>query len=72
MRVTSDDQFIITTGRDGIIVVYEIKDKDARGLKLKEGYSRQSDEIIVTRADIEDIKNTKDACKTSLQDYNAP
>lgn len=49
MRVTADDQFLITTGRDGVIIIYEIKDKDARGMKLKEGYSKPSDEILVTR-----------------------
>lgn len=55
-----------------MIIVYEIKDKDARGMKLKEGYSRPADEIIVTRSDLEDLKNTKDQCKASLADLNAP
>lgn len=60
MRITSDDQFLITAGRDGVIIVYEIKDKDARGMKLKDGYSKAAEEIIVTRSDLEDLKNTKD------------
>lgn len=43
-----------------MVIVFEIKDKDARGMKLKEGYSKSSDEILVTRADLDDIKSTKD------------
>ncbi len=57
MRVTSDDQYLITAGRDGTIIIYEIKDKDARGLKLKEGFSRPADEILVTRSDLDDLKS---------------
>lgn len=38
MRITADDQYLITAGRDGVIIVFEIKDKDARGQKNKEGY----------------------------------
>ncbi len=48
MRVTADDQYLITAGRDGAIVIYEIKDKDARGLKLKEGISKPAEEILIT------------------------
>jgi cilia- and flagella-associated protein 57 len=49
MRITNDDKFLITAGRDGCVLVYEIKDKDARDGKYKEGYSKASDEILVTR-----------------------
>jgi hypothetical protein len=34
MKVTCDDHYIITAGRDGCIMLFEIKDKDARGLKF--------------------------------------
>ncbi len=49
MRITNDDKYLITAGRDGCVLVYEIKDKDARDGKYKEGYSKPSDEILVTR-----------------------
>lgn len=64
LRVTSDDQYLISAGKDGAIIVYEIKDKDARGLKLKEGFSKPADEILVTRSDLDDLKTTKDQLKT--------
>jgi len=60
LRVTSDDQYLISAGRDGTVIVFEIKDKDARGLKLKEGFSKPADEILVTRGDLDDLKSTKD------------
>jgi hypothetical protein len=66
MRISHDDRYLITSGRDGCIMVYEIKDKDARGGKYKEGYSKPSEEILVTRADLDDLKTNKDGLKTSL------
>lgn len=63
LRVTSDDQYLISAGRDGVIIVYEIKDKDARGIKYKEGFSKAADEILVSRPDLDDLKSTKDALK---------
>ena len=50
--------------------MFEIKDKDARGLKLKEGFSMAADEILVTRGDLDDLKSTKDQLKTQLGDLN--
>jgi len=49
MRISSDDHYVITAGRDGCILVFEIKDKDARGIRLKEGYTKESEEILVTK-----------------------
>lgn len=62
--MTADDQYLISAGRDGTVIVFEIKDKDARGLKLKEGFSKAADEILVTRGDLDDLKSTKDQLKT--------
>lgn len=49
MKITSDDKFLITAGKDGCVMVFEIKDKDARDGKFKDGYSSHSNEILVTR-----------------------
>ena len=39
MEVTNDDMHLITAGRDGCIIIYEIKDKEARGgLRRNEGF----------------------------------
>jgi hypothetical protein len=34
-------------------------------MKLKEGYSRYAEEILVTRSDLEDIKNTKESSEAA-------
>ena len=41
-------------------MIFEIKDKDARGAKGRTGYQRFADEILVTRADLDDLKANKE------------
>ena len=53
MEVTNDDLHLITAGRDGCIIIYEIKDKEARGgLRRNEGFPDFSDEVLVTKEEI--------------------
>jgi len=52
MRVTNDDHHLITAGADGTLILYEIKDKEARGMKLREGFSSFADEVLVTREEM--------------------
>ena len=40
-------------------MLFEIKDKDAKG-KIKVGYPKFADEILVTRADLDDLKSNKE------------
>ena len=68
MRVTHDDQFLITAGRDGCLMIFEIKDKEARGMKIKEGFSKNSDEILITRTELDSIKDLTDQADQSLTD----
>jgi hypothetical protein len=35
MKITADDHYIVTAGKDGCIMLFEIRDKDARELKHK-------------------------------------
>lgn len=40
MKVTVDDQHLVTCGKDGVINVFEVKDKEIRTIKKdKDGYS---------------------------------
>jgi hypothetical protein len=48
-----------------------VKDKDARGIKYKDGFSKASDEILVSRPDLDDLKSTKDQLKMQQGDLNA-
>ena len=56
MRTTPDDTHLVTAGRDGCIMFFEIKDKEARGVKLREGFIGDADEILITKGDLEDLK----------------
>jgi cilia- and flagella-associated protein 57 len=56
MRVNFDDQFLVTAGKDGCLILFDIKDKEARGNKLRDGFLGSPDEILITRGDLEDIK----------------
>ena len=35
IAVTSDDKYLISAGRDGCLMVFEIRDKEARSDKIK-------------------------------------
>jgi len=54
LRVTHDDNYLISSGADGVVCLFEIKDKETKGAKLSEGYSRPSNEILITKVEIED------------------
>jgi CMP-N-acetylneuraminic acid synthetase len=34
--VTADDRYLISAGKDGAVMIFEIRDKEARSDKLKE------------------------------------
>jgi len=68
MEVTNDDLHLITAGKDGCIIIYEIKDKEARGgLRRNEGYPAFSDEVLVTKEEIQGIEND---LKNKMRDLN--
>lgn len=69
MKVTSDDKYLVTAGRDGCVMVFEIKDKDARGFRSRDGYSKFSEEILATKSDLDDLRNQKDNLNTQLQEF---
>lgn len=70
IRVTHNDKWLISAGKDGCILIYEIKDKDARGHKIASGYSKPSQEILVTRGDLDDLKHKKEDQNTKLLEVN--
>lgn len=68
MRVTHDDHYLVTVGKDGVILVYEIRDKEIRGIKLRDGISKYADEILITKSDLDDLRGKKEQEKTALQE----
>lgn len=35
MLVTKDDKYVITCGNDGVLMIHEIKDKEAKGTRIR-------------------------------------
>ncbi|XP_022105499.1 cilia- and flagella-associated protein 57-like [Acanthaster planci] len=56
MRITYDDQYLVTVSEDATLMIWKISDKEGRGLKRDKevGYA---EEILITKSDLEE-KNT--------------
>ena len=53
MKITFDDQFLITVSEDACIIIWKICDKEGRGLK----YDRDvpyAEEVLITKSDLEE------------------
>jgi hypothetical protein len=55
LSVTSDDKYLITAGKDGALMVFEIRDREARSDKLREVLPI-SNEILITKTDMDTLK----------------
>lgn len=53
MRITYDDQFLITVAEDSSIVLWKIQDKEGRGLKRDKEVG-WAEEILITKSDLEE------------------
>ena len=53
MKITCDDQYLITASDDGCVMIWKIQDKEGRGLKRDKevGYA---EEILITKSDLEE------------------
>ena len=65
MRISYDNNFLFTAGKDGCLIIYEIKDRDPRGGLIKrergEGAIMQfSDEILTEKPEMDDIYSVRD------------
>ena len=65
MRISYDNNYLFTAGKDGCLIIYEIKDRDPRGGLIKrergEGAIMQfSDEILTEKPEMDDIYSVRD------------
>jgi len=51
---------LVSAGKDGVIIIFEIKDKEAKSLKLREGFPKYADEILVVKRYLEELKAHKE------------
>lgn len=69
--VTADDKFLVTSGRDGALMVFQIRDKEARSDKLREVLPI-SNQILITKTDMDTIKAEIDNLKQEKKDLEGP
>lgn len=53
MKITFDDQFLITVSEDATIILWKIQDKEGRGLKRDKEVG-WAEEILITKSDLEE------------------
>lgn len=53
MKITYDDQYLITVGEDASILLWKIQDKEGRGLKRDKEVG-WAEEILITKSDLEE------------------
>ena len=53
MKITYDDQYLITVAEDSCVMIWKIQDKEGRGIKRDKevGYA---EEILITKSDLEE------------------
>lgn len=75
MRITYDNKLLFTAGKDGSVMVMEIKDKDIRGGNLRERdvmMLEPSEEILTEKSEMDDFKATKENLENDLQQIKDP
>lgn len=65
MRISFDNNYLFTSGKDGCLLICEIRDRDPRGGLIKrergEGAIMAfSDEILTEKAEMDDIYSMRD------------
>ena len=52
MRISYDDQYLITVSEDSCLFVYKISDKEGRGKRDRD--VPYAEEVLITRSDLEE------------------
>jgi hypothetical protein len=70
MRLSYDNTHLFSAGKDGCLIIHDVKDRDPKGKsKDREGLPF-SDEILTEKQEIEQYATEKEACETELSGYN--
>jgi len=57
MKISYDDQFLVSIAEDGSIILWKIQDKEGRGLKRDKEVG-WAEEILITKSDLEEKNST--------------
>jgi len=53
MKMTHDDQYLITISEDSCVMIWKVQDREGRNLKRDKELS-YAEEILITKSDLED------------------
>lgn len=53
MKITYDDQYLITASEDASVMLWKIQDKEGRGMKRDKEVG-WAEEILITKSDLEE------------------
>lgn len=54
IHISCDDQYLFSVGEDGTLFSFRVTDREGRGLKTREREAAYAEEVLVTRADLEE------------------
>ena len=68
MKITYDDQYLVTVSEDACVMIWKIQDKEGRGLKRDKevGYA---EEILITKSDLEEKVSFFSICLLLLTSF---
>lgn len=62
LRITHDDRYVISAGRDGCLMIFEIRDQEAKGDKVKDTLA-PSNEVLVMKSDLDSLRTEIEGLK---------
>jgi len=67
MKITFDDQFLITVSEDACLLIWKISDKEGRGIK-HDKETPYAEEILITKSDLEEKNQLMSELKTRVEE----
>jgi WD40 repeat protein len=67
MKMTYDDQYLITISEDACVMVWKVQDREGRNLKRDKEIT-YAEEILITKSDLEDKNTTMAELKTRVEE----
>jgi len=76
MRLSYDNNQLFTAGKDGCLVIHDVKDRDPRGGLVRRDRDQSilpfSDEILTEKSEMDDILSEKEKLWSALQTARDP
>lgn len=54
MKITYDDQYLVTVSEDACVMLWKLRDQEARGVSKRDKDIGWTEEILITKSDLED------------------